>query len=161
MSFLDEIIMNTKSAIDTIGKKAGKVVDVSKLRIRQAELTKDLNKAYERIGKTVYDCTKKGISFTDDLNSQILEIDSIYKNLENVKESIKKAKNEIKSRGDSDQKFENRNISSSSSRPNLSDLSNIKINNQDKESNKEEETEKNDETIEYSSEDIELNDEER
>lgn len=163
MSFLDEVIMNTKSALETIGKKANKVVDMSKLRIRQAELTKDLSKAYERTGKIVYDFNKRGLSYTDELSNQILVIDKICKDLENIKEDIKKAKEEVKSGSNSEQKSYQKDDKTSQkpNRQNLSELSNINFNNNNEAKSEDSTPETIEKPMEYTSQDIELNDEER
>ena len=38
MGILDDVVINAKSAAEAVGKKAGQIVDVSKLRINVAEL---------------------------------------------------------------------------------------------------------------------------
>ena len=38
MGILDDVVVNAKSAAEAVGKKAGQLVDVSKLRINLAEL---------------------------------------------------------------------------------------------------------------------------
>lgn len=98
MDFLDKVIETTKSIANTVGKKAVKVVDISKLKLNQAELNSDLRKSFECIGKTVYNCTKENRDFSDEVNCKLKTIDEIYNKLEVIKNEISKTKEEIKSK---------------------------------------------------------------
>lgn len=54
MGILDDVVINAKSAAEAVGKKAGQIVDVSKLRINVAELNAEISKRYEALGEYVY-----------------------------------------------------------------------------------------------------------
>ena len=41
MGILDDVVVNAKSAAEAVGRKAGQLVDVSKLRISAAEVNSE------------------------------------------------------------------------------------------------------------------------
>ncbi len=60
MGILDDVVINAKSAAEAVGKKAGQIVDVSKLRINVAEVNAEISKSYEALGEYVYEnCREK------------------------------------------------------------------------------------------------------
>ena len=54
MGLLEDVVINAKSAVTVVSEKAGKIVDISKLRINAAELNNEINKRYESLGRVVY-----------------------------------------------------------------------------------------------------------
>ena len=46
MGILDDVVINAKTAAEAVGKKAGQIVDVSKLRFNVAELNAEIRKHY-------------------------------------------------------------------------------------------------------------------
>ncbi len=61
MSIFDDVVINAKSAAEAVGRKAGQLVDVSKLRIGAAEVNAELTKRYETLGQYVYDRDRKSV----------------------------------------------------------------------------------------------------
>lgn len=55
MGILDDVVINAKTAAEAVGKKAGQIVDVSKLRFNVAELNAEISKRYEALGEYVYE----------------------------------------------------------------------------------------------------------
>ena len=55
MGILEDVLLNAKSAVDTVGKKAGKVIDVSKLTIASADLKTEISKKCEILGRVTYE----------------------------------------------------------------------------------------------------------
>ena len=47
MGIFDDVVVNAKSAAQTVGKMAGQFVDMSKLRINMAELNGEITKRYQ------------------------------------------------------------------------------------------------------------------
>ena len=55
MGILDDVVVNAKPAAEAVGRKAGQLVDVSKLRISAAEVNSEITKRYETLGRYVYE----------------------------------------------------------------------------------------------------------
>ena len=60
MSVLEDVVINAKSAAETVGKEAGRLVDISMLRFNAAETQKEISKKLDNLGRTVYDCRRSG-----------------------------------------------------------------------------------------------------
>ena len=54
MAIFDDVVVNAKSAAQAVTKKAGEVVELSKLRISLSGLRSDLNKQFLALGEAVY-----------------------------------------------------------------------------------------------------------
>lgn len=88
MGVFEEVVINAKTAAENVGKEAGRLVDISRLRFNAADLQKEISKKYETLGRMVYDSRKSGdtsgMSFDDHINS----IDALYKKLDEINEKI-------------------------------------------------------------------------
>ena len=62
MGIFDDVVVNAKSAAQTVGKMAGQFVDMSKLRINMAELNGEITKRYQELGRFIYEA--KTVSYT-------------------------------------------------------------------------------------------------
>ena len=49
MGIFDDVVVNAKSAAQTVGKMAGQFVDMSKLRINMSELNGEITKRYQEL----------------------------------------------------------------------------------------------------------------
>ena len=74
MGIFDDVVVNAKSAAQTVGKMAGQFVDMSKLRINMAELN----------GEIIYEAKKAGSADEAELADQIAGIDDLYAQLSAV-----------------------------------------------------------------------------
>lgn len=54
MAIFDDVVVNAKSAAAVVSKKAGTLIDLSKLRISLASLRSELSKQYSALGEAVY-----------------------------------------------------------------------------------------------------------
>jgi hypothetical protein len=54
MAIFDDVVVNAKTAAQAVSKKAGEVVELSKLRISLSGLRSDLNKQFLALGEAVY-----------------------------------------------------------------------------------------------------------
>ena len=88
MGVLDDFIVNAKTAVDTVGKKAGQIADISKLRVSVADLNNDISKKFESLGKTVYEAKKTGQDQTESVSEAAEEIDDLYDQLAAVNQQL-------------------------------------------------------------------------
>ena len=62
MGVFEEVVINAKTAAATVGKKAERLVDISKLRLNSAEIESEITKKYEALGRFVYDSINEKIN---------------------------------------------------------------------------------------------------
>lgn len=94
MSLINNVVVNAKSAVDVVGKKAEKVMDVSKLRFAIADIKKEIGSKMESLGYYVYE-TIKDDDFTGefDLDTRKNEIDELYSQLIALETQLASVKN--------------------------------------------------------------------
>ena len=93
MGLLEDVVVNAKSAVNVVGKTAGKIVDISKLRISAGELNSEISKRYESLGRMVYDAQKTDNDATDLIKECVSAIDDLYEQLDAVNEQISAMRN--------------------------------------------------------------------
>ena len=84
MGIFDDVVVNAKSAAQTVGKMAGQFVDMSKLRINMSELNGEITKRYQELGRFIYEAKKAGSADEAELADQIAGIDDLYAQLSAV-----------------------------------------------------------------------------
>ena len=77
MGILDDVVINAKSAAEAVGKKAGQLVDASKLRISAAEISAEISKRYEALGQFVFESCREKLSGDEELGGMMAEIDEL------------------------------------------------------------------------------------
>ena len=77
MGILDDVVINAKTAAEAVGKKAGQIVDVSKLRINVAEVNAEISKRYEALGEYVYESCREKLAEDDETVGKMAEIDEL------------------------------------------------------------------------------------
>lgn len=91
MGLFEDVVINAKSAANVVGKKAGQLMDISKLKISAAELNNEINKKYEALGKAVYDAKKVDGDPSDLIAESIVAIDELGEQLAAINEQIEEA----------------------------------------------------------------------
>ncbi|WP_101696457.1 hypothetical protein [Clostridium minihomine] len=95
MGLFEDVVINAKTAANAVGKKAGQLVDVSKLKISAAELNIEINKKYEALGKAVYDAKKADSDPADLVAEAMVAIDELQEQLDALNEQIKDASTQL------------------------------------------------------------------
>jgi len=88
MGRFEDAIVSAKNVAVKAGKKAGKALDVSKLRFSAAEIDKEINKRYEALGRVIYDARKDGSDVEALVDECVKSIDTLYSRLDNVNMKI-------------------------------------------------------------------------
>lgn len=84
MSILDETFNSFRELTDTVIEKTGKLMDVSRLKLTSAEISKEITKRYEALGRVVYDSQKAGTDIDGLVKECVRSIDALYGRLDDV-----------------------------------------------------------------------------
>lgn len=95
MSIFDDFLINAKTAVNAVGKKAEKVVDTSKLKYAEAGLQSEINKKYRSLGSFVYESYIAGEMDKEALDDKINELKELNENLESTRELINAQRNKV------------------------------------------------------------------
>lgn len=95
MGILDDVVINAKSAAEAVGKKAGQIVDVSKLRINAAELNAEIGKRYEALGRYVYEACRQNLAEDAEAVGKMAEIDELEAQKATVAKELTDKQNKV------------------------------------------------------------------
>lgn len=95
MGILDDVVVNAKSAAQTVGKMAGQFVDMSKLRINLSELNGEINRRYQELGQFIYEAKKAGTADETELGEKIAGLDDLYAQLTAVSAQLAALQNKV------------------------------------------------------------------
>lgn len=96
MGIIEDVLLNARSAVDTVGKKAGKVIDISKLRLASADLKSEISQKYQILGRVVFEESVTGKDYTKNKTELIEKIKELKSQLESVNDMIAKAAQKTK-----------------------------------------------------------------
>ena len=96
MGLFEDVVVNAKSAVSVVGKKAGQIVDISKLRFNAAEINNEISKRFESLGRVVYDGEKTENNASELVAECVKASDELYDQLDAINEQIAVLKNRLK-----------------------------------------------------------------
>ena len=88
MGLFEDVVVNARTAVNVVGKKASKIVDLSKLRISATDLNNEISKRFEAMGRTIYDSKKSGNDASDLIAESITAVDELYEQLDAVNDQL-------------------------------------------------------------------------
>lgn len=92
MDMFDSFVSAAKDACDKAGKKTEEVVAISKLKLKCSQTKGEIEKAYGRLGKIVYDCKISGVENDELINVCVAEIKELAAQLETDTEKLMELK---------------------------------------------------------------------
>lgn len=95
MGLFEDVVVNARTAANVVGKKAGRFVDASKLRISAADLNNEISKRFEAMGRAVYESRKSGGDASAQVDEGISAIDDLYEQLAAVNDQLAQAQEKI------------------------------------------------------------------
>ena len=95
MGLLDDVMVNVKSAANTVSKKTSNIVDYSKLKFTASGLSNEISKKYKTLGEEVYACSKIGVEDSRSIELLIQEIDELKAQLQTTNEYITAARHKV------------------------------------------------------------------
>ncbi len=95
MSAFDDVVDKAKDIAETAGKKAEKVVEVSKLKLRVSQINSEAKKAYEKLGSAVYHMKKANYEDEGLIASVVEEVDGLYAERAKIEARLASLKNQV------------------------------------------------------------------
>lgn len=96
MGIFEDVIINAKSFVGTVGKKAGEVVDSSKLKLAAADLRSEINRKYQILGRLSFEEMSTGKDFSKPKKELFDQIGELKTNLDSLNDMIASAAQKIK-----------------------------------------------------------------
>ena len=96
MSVFEDILVNAKTAVDTVSGKAVKVIDKSKLLLAAADIKAELSKKYHILGRVCYEANRTGKNYDKGIKELQDEIKELNDQLAAVNEMLENAKQKVK-----------------------------------------------------------------
>jgi hypothetical protein len=96
LGIFEDVIVSVKTAADVAYKKTGEVIDVSKIRLNIAEISKEICNNYEILGKLCYENQKSGEIAGEEAEKIISKIDSLLLDLKDKEAKLSQMRNKVK-----------------------------------------------------------------
>lgn len=93
MGMFDDVVVNAKSAVNTVSEKACTFYDISKLKVSSSSTRSELNKKLIELGQLTY-ASKYGTDVTQEaIDEKIEEVKILKDDLRTINKLLAKAKN--------------------------------------------------------------------
>lgn len=99
MTMFEDVVSRVKNAAETAGKKTGELVEVGKIKLKIADLRREIAGAHEGLGRLIYDSRKSGEQVDDMVDACIEHISTLNAELEELEERIMDSKNVVRCDG--------------------------------------------------------------
>ncbi|MDD6488187.1 MAG: zinc ribbon domain-containing protein [Clostridia bacterium] len=96
MGILEDLLLNARTAVDAVGKKAGKVIDVSKLTLAAADLKSEISRKCEILGRITYEAKTTGKNYDKTIDELVEKIKDLNSQLDSVNDVIANSKQKQK-----------------------------------------------------------------
>ncbi len=96
MGIFEDVLLNARAAVDTVGQKAGKVIDISKLRLAAADLKSEITQKYQVLGRLTFEEETTGKSYAENKKKIVENIKELKSHLESVNDLIASTKQKTK-----------------------------------------------------------------
>ncbi len=92
MGFFDELGEKAKKGLDIAGEKTNELVGVAKVKYEIAGLNGDLGKAFEKLGRLVYEGSKSGEDHQGRVEEMLSQIDELKARLADAQDRLTQEK---------------------------------------------------------------------
>ncbi|MBQ9461218.1 MAG: zinc ribbon domain-containing protein [Clostridia bacterium] len=96
MSIMEDVLLNAKSAVDTVGRKAGNVLDKSKLRLASLDIRTELSKKYRMLGRVCYEAQTTGKNYDKNIEKLVTAITELNNELAKINDMLAKSEKKTK-----------------------------------------------------------------
>ena len=95
MGFFDDVISTTKNVAAKAGQKTDHAVQLSKLKMKEAQINSEIKADKERLGDLAYRMTKQGEEHSEEFDELVAKISEGYAQLEEVESRKNELNNEV------------------------------------------------------------------
>jgi ribosomal protein L40E len=95
MATFDDVVDKAKDFAETAGKKAERVVEISRLKLQVSQINSDIRRAYEKLGSAVYNMKKANYEDADLISSVVEEIDGLVEDRASTEAKLAALKNQV------------------------------------------------------------------
>ena len=95
MGLFEDVVVNARSAAGVVGKKAGQLVDISKLRISAADVNREIDHRMELLGRAVYESRKSGHDAEELITENVAYIDELYEQPDVITAELAAARGQV------------------------------------------------------------------
>lgn len=99
MAMFEDVVSRVKDVAETAGRKTGEWVELGKMKLKIADLRREIAGAHEGLGRLIYDSRKSGESVDDMVDACVDHISTLNAELEDLEERIMDSKNVVRCDG--------------------------------------------------------------
>ncbi len=99
MTKFEDVVSRVKDVAENVGRKTGELVELGKMKVKIADLRREIAGAHEGLGRLVYDSRKSGEPVDDMVDACIEHIDALNAEIEDLEERIMDSKNLVRCDG--------------------------------------------------------------
>lgn len=99
MAMFEDVVSRVKDVAETAGRKTGELVELGKMKLKIADLRREIAAAHEGLGRLIYDSRKSGEPVDDMVDACIEHISTLNAEIEELEERIMDSKNVVRCDG--------------------------------------------------------------
>ncbi|MBR5540203.1 MAG: hypothetical protein IKU56_02360 [Clostridia bacterium] len=99
MAKFEDVVSRVKDVAETAGRKTGELVELGKMKLKIADLRREIAGAHEGLGRLMYDSRKSGEPVDDMVDACIDHISALHAEIDELEERIMDSKNVVRCHG--------------------------------------------------------------
>ena len=96
MAIFEDVVSRVKGVAQTAGRKTEELVELGKIKIKIADLQREVSSAQEGLGRLVYDSRISGQSVEDMIDACVAHITELQTEIEELEEKVLQSKNAVR-----------------------------------------------------------------
>lgn len=99
MAMFEDVVSRVKDVAETAGRKTSELVELGKIKIKIADLRREIAAACEGLGRLMYDSSVSGENIDDMVEACVAHIGELTAQKEALEEKVMESKNVIRCAG--------------------------------------------------------------
>lgn len=96
MASFEDVVSRVKDVAETAGKKTGELVELGKIKLKIADLRREISAAQEGLGRLVYDSRRSQENVEELIEACVGHIDELNAQLEELENKVMESKNAVR-----------------------------------------------------------------